>query len=587
MQKESNFKKGIKGVWRHLKPFKKQAIIISVLGVISSIANGFIPYITGKFFDSLIDLSEGVVSVGFPLWASLLIIWAVVQIIASNIDWIIDRLRRYTDIKMHFSIYTTGFIHLLKLPVEFHKNEHIHEITHKLSTAGWRIPSILNSVVQIAPQLLSVIIGLILSLTINVNLALILVFGVTVYVILLLKILPPVAKIDEIAHELWSKSWDAATSAVNQIDSVKQAASEEYEEKKIKNRFLVEALSPWNKIESVWSNVGFFQRIIVFVTQLSVFVFSVNLISSGVITVGELIAINGYAVMFFGPFVTLGHSWQIFQNGLTAAANVEDLFEREIEIYKPQNAVSKEISGNVKFDNVTFSYEMEGDVLSDIDIEVKKGESIALVGESGSGKSTLISLISGYYFPQKGSVLIDNIKTSKYDLLSLRKQIAVVPQEIVLFNDTIENNIKYGNFSAKLEDIKRVARESHLEEFIDGLSDGYQTLVGERGVKLSVGQKQRLAIARAMLRNPKILILDEPTSALDAMTEKFVTESLEKLMKDRTTFIIAHRLSTVRKADRIFVFDKGRIVESGTHLELLKIKDGFYKKLHDYQIGIY
>ncbi|NQV92892.1 ABC transporter ATP-binding protein [Candidatus Kaiserbacteria bacterium] len=587
MQKESNFKKGIRGINRHLGSFKKEIIIISALGIVSSIANGFVPYISGRFFDSLINLSDGVTSMGLPLWTSLLIIWAVIQLVANNVDWIIDRLTRYTDTKMHLNIQTLGFIHLLKLPVEFHKNEHIQESIQKISMAGWRIPAILRNISQIAPQLLSVLIGLILSLTINVNLALILVFGVFIYVILLLKILPPLAKADEATHRLWEESWDLAASSVNQIDSVKQASSEEYESKNMKENFLIKTFGPWIKMELIWSNVNFFQRIIVFVTQLSVFVLSVHLIGSGVITVGELIAVNGYSVMFFGPFVTLGHSWQVFQNGLTSAASAEELFEKETEIYTPLNAVSQEISGGVQFEDVTFGYETEGDVLSDINVEVRKGESIALVGESGSGKSTLISLISAYYFPQKGRVLIDGIDTSKYDLLSLRKQIAVVPQEIALFNDTIENNIKYGNFDAKFEDIKNVARESHLEEFIEGLSNGYKTLVGERGVKLSVGQKQRLAIARAMLRNPKILILDEPTSALDSMTEKFITESLEKLMKDRTTFIIAHRLSTVRKANRIFVFDKGKIIESGTHAELLKIKDGFYKKLHDYQIGVY
>ena len=587
MQKESNLKKGIRGIWRHLKDFKKEVIIISALGVVSSVANGFVPYISGRFFDSLIKLSDGVVSEGFPIWASLLVLWAIIQLIANNVDWIIDRMGRFSNLKIHIGVQASGFTHLLRLPVEFHKNEHIQEHIQRINNAGWRISAILRNIIQIVPQLLSVMIGLVLSLTINVNLALILVFGVLIYVILLLRILPPVAQMDEVAHKLWSESWDSAVSAINQIDSVKQASSEEYESARIKESYLTKTLLSWYKIESIWSNVGFFQRIVVFVTQLSVFLFSVHLIQGGIISVGELIAINGYSVMFFGPFVTLGHSWQTFQNGLTSAALAEEVFEKETEVYIPPNAVSMEISGEVKFEYVTFGYETEGDVLHDIDVEVKKGESIALVGESGSGKSTLISLISGYYFPQKGRVLIDDIETSRYNLLNLRKQIAVVPQEIALFNDTIESNIKYGNFDATLDDVKKVARESHLDEFIEGLSDGYKTLVGERGVKLSVGQKQRLAIARAMLRNPRILILDEPTSALDAMTEKFVTESLERLMKDRTTFIIAHRLSTVRKADRIFVFDKGKIVESGTHTELLKIKDGFYKKLHDYQIGIY
>ncbi len=587
MSDKSNFKKGIKGIWRHLRSFKKQVVIISILGIVSSVANGFVPYITGKFFDSLIDLSEGVSSEGFPLWAIFLILWSVVQLIANNVDWVMDRLRRYASIGIHLNIQSSGLIYLLKLPVGFHKDEHVQELIQRISNAGWRTSSVLDSVVQLVPQFLSVLIGITLSLIINVNLALILISGVVVYIILLLKILPPVAEIDDKSHKLWVGSWDSAVSAVNQIDSVKQSASEGYESKRIQENFLSKTLKLWYKMEIIWSNVGFFQRIVVFITQLSVFIFSVNLISTGVISVGELIAINGYSLMFFGPFVSLGHNWQTFQNGITSAAHLEELFEEKTEVYKPVNAISGEISGDVKFIGVNFKYETEENVLHDVDIEVKKGESIALVGESGSGKSTLTSLISGYYFPQKGRVLIDGVETSKYDLLSLRKQIAVVPQEIALFNDTIENNIKYGNFDATTEDVKRVAKDAHLDEFINQLKDGYKSLVGERGVKLSVGQKQRLAIARAILRDPKILILDEPTSALDAMTEKFVTESLKRLMKNRTTFIIAHRLSTVRDADRIFVFDKGRIVEKGNHFELLKIKNGFYKKLHDYQIGIY
>jgi ABC-type multidrug transport system fused ATPase/permease subunit len=209
------------------------------------------------------------------------------------------------------------------------------------------------------------------------------------------------------------------------------------------------------------------------------------------------------------------------------------------------------------------------------------------VGESGSGKSTLISLISAYYFPQEGKVLVDDVETSKYNLTSLRKQISIVPQEISLFNDTLEMNIKYGSFDATKEQVTEACKQAHIYEYIETLPDKFETVVGERGVKLSVGQKQRIAIARAILQNPKILILDEPTSALDAITEKKITESLDLLMKERTTFIIAHRLSTVRKADKIFVFNKGEIVETGNHDELLKIKNGYYKKLHDYQIGLF
>lgn len=225
-------------------------------------------------------------------------------------------------------------------------------------------------------------------------------------------------------------------------------------------------------------------------------------------------------------------------------------------------------------------------MLAGVDFKVHAGEVVAFVGESGVGKSTAISLISGYYFPSKGRVLIDGVDTRKFCLTELRKNIAVVPQEVALFNNTIKSNICYGLPSASEEDIVRATREAHAEDFIVALPLGYDTLVGERGIKLSVGQKQRVAIARAILRDPKILILDEPTSALDSETERKVTEALEKLMRGRTTFIIAHRLSTVRKADRIFVLEKGKIVEEGSHDQLMQIENGNYRHRYELHIGL-
>ena len=218
---------------------------------------------------------------------------------------------------------------------------------------------------------------------------------------------------------------------------------------------------------------------------------------------------------------------------------------------------------------------------------VKPGEMIALVGKTGVGKSTLIDLISGYYFPTKGSVFIDGHDTRDINLKDLRAHIAVVPQETPLFNDTIRNNIKYGSFDVLDKKIKEAAKLAHVDEFVKKFPQKYEQEVGHRGVKLSVGQKQRVAIARAMLRDPNILILDEPTSALDSVTEKYVTESLEKLMKGRTTFVIAHRLSTVRKADRIFFIENGEITEEGSHGELMKIKNGKYKEMYELHIGLH
>jgi ABC-type multidrug transport system fused ATPase/permease subunit len=319
-----------------------------------------------------------------------------------------------------------------------------------------------------------------------------------------------------------------------------------------------------------------------------VFILSVEMIKDGVITVGELVALNGYSLMFFGPFIQLGSSWKNLQNGITAIKQADELvYSQAVEKYKPKGMVSvNHIIGDVAFNRVTYQYEDgKKGVLQDINLHVQQGETVAFVGESGVGKSTAISLISGYYFPTQGEVLIDGIDTRKMNLKTLRSSIGVVPQEVALFNDTIINNIRYGSFTATKQAVIQAARDAHIHEYIESLPEKYNTLVGDRGVKLSVGQKQRVAIARAMLRNPSILILDEPTSALDAKTEHQIAESLHKLMTGRTTFIIAHRLSTVQSADRIYVFKAGRIVEEGDHETLLTL-DGEYTQLYKLQVGL-
>jgi ABC-type multidrug transport system fused ATPase/permease subunit len=259
----------------------------------------------------------------------------------------------------------------------------------------------------------------------------------------------------------------------------------------------------------------------------------------------------------------------------------------DTEPYEKKGSVKLDIKGDIELKNVNFQYESGKQVLENISFKAKAGNVIALVGESGVGKSTLIDLISGYHFPNKGELLIDNHNIHDVNLKSLRQQIAVVPQEVVLFNDTILMNIKYGNFNVTDEQVKDVAKKAHALDFIEKFPNKWEQIVGERGVKLSVGQKQRIAIARAMLRNPKILILDEPTSALDAGSERIITESLDELMEGKTTFIVAHRLSTVRKADIILVFKDGKIIESGTHDELLMIEGGEYKRLYELQIGLH
>ena len=244
------------------------------------------------------------------------------------------------------------------------------------------------------------------------------------------------------------------------------------------------------------------------------------------------------------------------------------------------------LTGEILFENITFGYKREMPILMNISFNVSPGESVALVGESGVGKSTLVSLISRYYLPQKGKILIDTIDIRGVVLRSLREKIAVVPQEVLLFNDSIKNNIRYGRITATDDEIITAAKAANAHEFIEKFPKKYNQLVGERGIKLSTGQKQRVAIARAILRDPKILILDEATSALDSVSEKLVQEALKKLIAGRTTFIIAHRLSTIQHADKIIVLENGKIAEMGNHEELIKNPDGIYRNFWELQTAI-
>lgn len=242
----------------------------------------------------------------------------------------------------------------------------------------------------------------------------------------------------------------------------------------------------------------------------------------------------------------------------------------------------------MKFNNVAFSYPSRKDVpvLKDISFEVLKGEQVALVGPSGAGKSTVTGLLLRFYEPDGGEILIDNKNISDYNLTELRSNMAIVPQEVLLFGGTIRENIEYGKPGAIESEILKAAEQANALEFIHSFPEKLETLVGDRGIQLSGGQRQRIAIARAILKDPAILILDEATSSLDSESERLVQEALEKLMAGRTSIVIAHRLSTVRKADKIMVIDKGEVKESGTHEQLLQLENGIYRNLSSLQIEI-
>ena len=306
-------------------------------------------------------------------------------------------------------------------------------------------------------------------------------------------------------------------------------------------------------------------------------------IAEGYITPGAFGSFIIAIFMMYTPIKRISRANVVIQHGVACHERVQELLEIKPQIVDhPKAYPLPPLKGKIKFENVSFSYNETSHVLHDVSFEVLPAETVALIGLSGAGKTTIINLLSRFYEANTGRIMIDGIDIREVTLSSLRSQIGLVTQELILFNDTVRNNIAYGMEETSLEKIKEAAKAAKAHDFIKRLPQGYDTLIGERGGLLSSGERQRLAIARALLKDPPILILDEATSALDSESERLVQIAFKNVMKDRTTFVIAHRLSTIRNADKIFVVDKGSIAEIGTHRELYR-KNGIYRKLYDLQ----
>ncbi|MBQ4343679.1 MAG: ABC transporter ATP-binding protein [Erysipelotrichaceae bacterium] len=367
------------------------------------------------------------------------------------------------------------------------------------------------------------------------------------------------------------------------IRVVKSFASEENELKKFNvenNRYVESKSNSYKCMAGLHSSVFLFSTMITIV----VIVFGSLFISSKTILVGDLVAYLLYVSNLVEPVKKLINFTETFQEGITGFERFMDILEIEPDIQDKPGAVElNEVEGKVEFDHVSFRYKEHLDwVLKDINLEVKPGEYLALVGSSGAGKTTLCSLIPRFYETTSGSIKIDGLPITEVTLKSLRRNIGIVQQDVYLFSGSVMDNIRYGKPEATDEEIILAAKQANAHQFIMELSEGYETDIGQRGVKLSGGQKQRLSIARVFLKNPPILIFDEATSALDNESEKVVQDSLEALAENRTTFVIAHRLSTIRNADRIVVLSEEGIEETGTHTELLE-KNGTYAALYNMQ----
>jgi ATP-binding cassette subfamily B protein len=394
-------------------------------------------------------------------------------------------------------------------------------------------------------------------------------------------------------HTIFKRNWERIGDINAQVEDtlsgirvVKSFANEETETKKFAyaNQRFVESrkLRYRNEAFSYEGLTGFTQLI-----MISVVIFGAVRILHSSIDLADLIVFLLYIGNFIEPILRFGEIVQQYQQGFTGFERFMEILEIEPEIQDLDNAIEiQNVKGRVDFRNVSFRYRDDhAHVLKNISLDVKTGETIAIVGSSGVGKTTLCSLIPRFYEVNEGAVLLDGINIKDISLRSLRRNIGVVQQDVYLFAGTIIENIRYGKPNASESEIVEAAKRANAHEFILSLPDGYQTDIGQRGVKLSGGQKQRLSIARVFLKNPPVLIFDEATSALDSESEKAVQDSLNDLAKNRTTFIIAHRLSTIRNATRILVLTDQGIEEQGTHEELLNL-NGAYARLYNMQFEL-
>ena len=368
------------------------------------------------------------------------------------------------------------------------------------------------------------------------------------------------------------------------VQVVRAFAREEYEIRRFTDANKV-VFKSWVKVIDEWSKIMPTTNWLTAVSIILILWFGGQMVMDGTLTIGAIVAFNAYILMLAEPAQQLTGLVNAGGEAAAGAQRVFEVLDMEPAIQSSADAIAMTVlRGEVEFRGVGLKYKDEKTAsLNGISLRVEPNRIVALIGQTGSGKTSFVNLIPRFYDVTEGSVLVDGADVREMDLVSLRRQIGIVLQTSLLFSDTIKGNIAYGRPDATMDEIVAAAKAAQAHEFIEGFTHGYATIVGERGVTLSGGQRQRVAIARALLMNPRILILDDSTSSVDTQTEKLIQAALDALMEGRTTFVIAHRLSTVRRADMILVMDKGQIVERGTHAELLA-RGGLYKEIHDLQL---
>ena len=573
-KKKVNFSSLIK-LYKYIKPYKTRFYTGIIFLLLTSFASLIFPKLVGDLIDGSSQSVEKINQIAIYLLilfsAQALFSYFRIVLFVSVAEKSLSKLRQDT------------FNHLSKLPLNFFSNNKIGELNSRISADITLLQETFTTTfAEFFRQIILIVGGVTFLSFISVKLTLFMLSVLPVIMILAVYFGKKIKSYSKKVQKEIAESNNIVEETLQGIRVVKTFTNEAFESLKYKQKTdeVAKTAIKGGKYRGAFAS---FIILCVFGAIISVIWFGTKQVHEGNLKMGELFSFVLYTVFIGASVGGLADLYSKIQKAIGSSEALLEILEDKDENYI--DGIKKDIVGNLEFRDVTFSYEnrIENIVLNSINFKAKKGETVAIVGPSGAGKSTITSLILDFYNTTKGSILIDNVDLKEFNLHNIRKQIGIVPQDTFLFGGTISENIAYGKIDSTKEEIVEAAKQANADEFINSFEDGYNTLVGERGIQLSGGQRQRIAIARTILKNPAILILDEATSSLDSKSESMVQNALEKLMKNRTTIVIAHRLSTIKSADKILVLDKGEIVEKGTHEELIKIEDGTYKSLSKFQ----